>query len=227
MDIGVTPQSGYGMTETNGHQYTHPNDHIDRIIETSGRACPGYEVRIFDPDEPENELTHGSIGLVAGRGASLMLGYFDDQNATEVSFNSKGWFLTGDLGWIDEHGYLRITGRRKEVIIRGGHNINPEHIEELSMQHPDIERAAVFPVPDDRLGERACVAIMRRSGTETSFKVLLEHLRKLGLSRYDLPEFGLLVENIPLMANGKIDKKTILTGVKEGTMAPIPLNSLS
>ena len=95
------------------------------------------------------------------------------------------------------------------------------------MQHPDIERAAVFPVPDDRLGERACVAIMRRSGTETSFKVLLEHLRKLGLSRYDLPEFGLLVENIPLMANGKIDKKTILTGVKEGTMAPIPLNSLS
>ena len=227
MDIGVTPQSGYGMTETNGHQYTHPNDHIDRIIETSGRACPGYEVRIFDPDEPENELAPGSIGLVAGRGASLMLGYFDDQNATEVSFNSKGWFLTGDLGWIDEHGYLRITGRRKEVIIRGGHNINPEHIEELSMQHPDIERAAVFPVPDDRLGERACVAIMRRSGTETSFKVLLEHLRKLGLSRYDLPEFGLLVENIPLMANGKIDKKTILTGVKEGTMAPIPLNSLS
>jgi len=220
MEIGVTPQSGYGMTETNGHQYTRPDDDVDLIIDSCGKACPGYEVRIFDPDDPETELPPGETGLVAGKGACLMLGYYDDQNATETSFNAKGWFLTGDLGWVDGAGYLRLTGRRKEVIIRGGHNINPERIEELAMRHADIDRAAVVPVADDRLGERACIAIMKRGGAEIAFETVLAHLAEAGLSRYDMPEFGLEVLDIPLMSNGKIEKKAIMAGVKDGSLSP-------
>jgi acyl-CoA synthetase (AMP-forming)/AMP-acid ligase II len=218
--MGVIPQSGYGMTETNGHQYTLPNDDINLITESSGKACPGYEIRIFDPENPEIELSHGEIGLVAGKGASLMLGYYDDQVATETSFNAAGWFLTGDLGWIDHKGYLRLTGRRKEVIIRGGHNINPEHIEEIAMRHSHVERAAVLPIPDDRLGERACIAIMLRDGVSLEFDELLTHLRENGLSRYDMPEFGVHLTDIPLMSNGKIEKRAILKELIDGALRP-------
>src|SRR6266436_4755575 len=117
MRYGVVPQSGYGMTETCSHQYTLPDDPPERIVNTCGRAC-----RIWREDDPGTEAAPGEIG---GRGASLMLGYFDDQKATEAAFNAQGWFMTGDLGWIDEAGYLRVTGRKKDAIIRGGRNIHP------------------------------------------------------------------------------------------------------
>src|ERR1044071_3219875 len=95
MAHGVTPQSGYGMTETCSHQYTRPDDSPERIIETSGRACDGYELRIWRQDDPDIEAVPGEIGEIGGRGASLMLGYFDDQAATEAAFNAAGWFMTG------------------------------------------------------------------------------------------------------------------------------------
>ena len=120
------------MTETCSHQYTLPNDDPRLIVESCGRSCPGYEIRIFDRDNPNRELKAGEIGQIGGRGASLMLGYFDDQKSTEEAFNRDGWFMTGDLGWIDEAGYLRITGRKKDVIIRGGHNIYPAKIKLLA-----------------------------------------------------------------------------------------------
>src|SRR5207253_10356279 len=110
MRRGVTPQRGYGMTETCSHQYPRPADPPDRIIETPGRACDGYEVRIWRPDNPDIEAAPGEIGEIGGRGASLMLGYFDDQGATEAAFNTAGWFMTSDLGQIDEAGDLRLTG---------------------------------------------------------------------------------------------------------------------
>src|SRR5262249_55395524 len=142
---GVVPQSGYGMTETCSHQYTLPNDDPKRIIETCGKACPGYELKIWRTDDPDAEAKTGEIGQIGGRGASLMLGYFDDQAATEDAFNAHGWFMTGDLGWMDQDGYLRITGRKKDVIIRGGHNIYPARIEALAMRHPAVERVAAVP----------------------------------------------------------------------------------
>src|SRR6185436_19410631 len=101
---------GYGMTETCSHQYTLPNDDPKLIIESCGRACPGYEIKIFDSENPDRELPYGEVGQIGGRGASLMLGYFDDQAATEDSFNKSGWFMTGDLGTLDAQGYLRIAG---------------------------------------------------------------------------------------------------------------------
>lgn len=225
MEKGVVPQSGYGMTETNAHQYTRPGDDLALIAESCGRACAGYEVRIWDPDDPERMLPAGEIGLVAGRGACLMLGYFDDQLATETSFNGQGWFLTGDLGWIDENGYLRLTGRRKEVIIRGGHNINPERIEELAMRHDGIERAAAVPVADERLGEKVCLAVMFRAGQQMSFDAVLEHLARQGLSRYDMPEYALVLDHIPLMSNGKIQKRDIVAWIGEGRITPMPVRA--
>ena len=120
---GIVPQSGFGMTEAGSHHYTLPDDDAETICNTSGRACDGYEIRIFDQDNVDLELGPGQNGQIGGRGASLMLGYFDDQEVTESSFNSTGWFMTGDIGWMDEKGYLRVTGRKKDIILRGGHNI--------------------------------------------------------------------------------------------------------
>jgi acyl-CoA synthetase (AMP-forming)/AMP-acid ligase II len=220
---GVDPQSGYGMTETNGHQYTRPGDDPEIIMGSCGRVVPGYDIQVFDPDDPDRMLPQGEIGIVAGKGACLMLGYYDDQGATEICFNSDGWFMTGDLGVVDEAGYLRLTGRRKEVIIRGGHNINPERIEELAMRHVAIERAAALPVPDDRLGERVCLAVMFRNGDSPGFEAVLDHLAAQGLSRYDMPEFALTLDDIPLMSNGKIQKKDIMGWIRDGSAVPEPI----
>lgn len=223
LPYGIVPQSGYGMTETNGHQYTLPDDDPALIMESSGKACPGYEIRIFDEENPMIERPAGEIGQLGGRGASLMRGYFDDQIATESCFNQDGWFMTGDLGWVDENGYLRLTGRKKEVIIRGGHNINPARIEELAMRHDTVERAAAVPVPDARLGERVCLAIMFRSGKSVPAETLLDHLSAVGLSRYDMPEYFLPLPEIPLMSNGKIQKQDVLKWIKDGEATPRPI----
>ncbi len=225
MPFGIVPQSGYGMTETNGHQYTMPGDDADLIAGSCGKACPGYEIRIFDEENPTQELPRGEIGLLAGRGASLMLGYYDDQAATESSFNADGWFMTGDLGWMDEAGYLRLTGRKKEVIIRGGHNINPARIEELAMKHAGIERAAALPIPDDRLGEKVCLAVMFKTAGGATAEEMLVHLADAGLSRYDMPEFWLELPDIPLMANGKIQKLDIARWIRDGSVTPVPIRA--
>jgi acyl-CoA synthetase len=220
IEQGITPQSGYGMTETCSHQYTLPDDDPKLIVETSGRACPGYELRIFKTEDPDKEAAVGEIGQIGGRGASLMLGYFDDQTSTEDSFNASGWFMTGDLGSLDANGYLRITGRKKDVIIRGGHNIYPARIEALALKHPAVERAAAVPVADPRLGEKVCLAVMLRAGSELTPDVLLSHLDDAGLSKYDMPEFVLVLDDIPLTANGKIRKIDIVAGIKNGRLEP-------
>jgi acyl-CoA synthetase (AMP-forming)/AMP-acid ligase II len=153
-----------------------------------------------------------------------MLGYFNDAEATAAAMNREGWFLTGDLGTLDEDGYLRLTGRKKELIVRGGHNINPNLLEDLALRHPSIGLAAAIPVPDDRLGERACLAVMFEHGQALTAAGMLSHLAAEGLSRYDMPEFWLPQVDIPLMPNGKRDKLEIVRRVKDGTLVPDPVN---
>jgi acyl-CoA synthetase len=223
MQRGIVPQSGYGMTETCSHQYTLPDDPPERIAETCGRACAGYEIRIWRQDDPDIEAAPGEIGEIGGRGASLMLGYFDDQKATEAAFNAQGWFMTGDLGWIDEAGYLRVTGRKKDVIIRGGRNIHPARIEALALRHDAIEKAAAFPVADARLGERVCLAVVARGGMQADPESILEHLGASGLSRYDMPEFILPLSEMPLTASGKLLKRELVQRVAEGRVRPLPV----
>jgi acyl-CoA synthetase len=220
---GVMPQSGYGMTETCSHQYTLPTDAAALIIETCGKACPGYELRIWRQDNPDAEAATGEVGQIGGRGASLMLGYFDDQAATEAAFNAHGWFMTGDLGWMDERGYLRITGRKKDVIIRGGHNIYPARIEDLAMRHPAVERVAAVPVADARLGEKVCLAVMWRAGAHAAPAEMLAHLDAMGLSKYDMPEYVLELGHIPLTPSGKIRKRDIVEAIAQGQAVPAPV----
>lgn len=215
----IRPQNVYGMTENSSHQYTHPDDDTDTIIHTCGRGGPAYEVRIFDPNDPDRELPRGAEGEIGGRGAALMLGYFDNQAATERSFNRDGWFMSGDLGVLNERGHLRIQGRLKDLIIRGGHNIYPAQIEALAIRHADVHKAACFPVADERLGERVCIAVIGAIGPEA----LLSYLAGQGLSKYDMPEFFIRVDTLPLTASGKILKRVLIDMVKRGELAPIAM----
>lgn len=213
---GIKPQNVYGMTENSSHQYTHPGDDAETIVNTCGRGGRSYEVKLFDPADPDKEVAPGEVGHIGGRGAALMLGYLGNQTATEGSFNSDGWFLSGDLGVMDAKGNLRIEGRLKDLIIRGGHNIYPSHIEAMAVRHPEAGRVAAFPVPDDRLGERVCIAV---SGTVEAAD-LLDHLRREGLSKYDMPEYFLRVSEFPLTASGKILKRELVLQVQRHQLHP-------
>jgi len=219
---GIVPQSGYGMTEACSHQYTLPDDPPERIVETCGRACEGFEVRIWLQDDPDVEAAPGEIGQIGGRGASLMLGYFEDEAATAAAFNAHGWFMTGDLGWIDDQGYLRVVGRQKDIIIRGGRNIYPARIEVLAARYPGVEKAAAFAVADARLGERVCLAVVARDGVTVEPEPILQHLDAAGLSKYDMPEFILALDELPLTASGKVIKRELARRVEEGSLRPLP-----
>ena len=223
LDMGITPQNIYGMTENGSHQYTLPSDDAQTIVETCGRACHGYETRIFDPENPDREVPAGAVGEIGTRGALLMLGYFDNQLTTEGSFNAGGWFLSGDLGTLDDRGCLRIMGRKKDLIIRGGHNIHPARIEDLAHRHPAVQKAAAFGVPDTRLGEKACLAVILREGERVSGEAMLDHLHAVGLSKYDMPEFFLGMDAFPLTASGKILKRELQEWVTRGRIAPQPV----
>jgi acyl-CoA synthetase (AMP-forming)/AMP-acid ligase II len=223
LEYGIMPQSGYGMTEAGSHNYTHPDDDPRLVLETSGRACRGYELRIFKQDDPETEADPGEMGQIAGRGASLMLGYFGAQETTERAFNASGWFLTGDVGWIDERGYVRVTGRKKDLIIRGGHNIYPAQIEALATRHDAVEKAVAIPVADERLGEKVCIAVVLRAGSDLDPEELLVHLDAEGLSKYEMPEYFLHLSELPLTASGKIRKMELVERVRDGSLVPVPV----
>lgn len=220
LDQGITPQNVYGMTENSSHQYTHPDDEAATIVESCGRGGPAYEVRVFDPENHDRELPNGQTGEIGGRGAALMLGYFDNQGATEKSFNHDGWFMSGDLGQLDDNGCLRIIGRLKDIIIRGGHNIFPGQIEDLAITHPDIEKAAAFAVADERLGEKVCLAVLPSADQIPDGHSVLSHLFESGLSKYDMPEYYLPISDLPLTASGKILKRVLADQVKDGQLHP-------
>ena len=220
LEYGIMPQTGYGMTEAHSHNYTLPDDDPRRIIGTAGRACPGYEIKIWSLDNADLEAAVGEVGQIGGRGASLMLGYYADETATAKSFNSHGWFMTGDLGSLDEDGYLHITGRIKDVIIRAGHNIHPARIEQLAVRHPGIEKAAVIPFPDARLGERVCLVVVPRAGARPDPQQILKFLKEEGLSRYDLPEYFAEIDDMPLTPGGKVLKRELLALIDTGRLDP-------
>ena len=218
--MGITPQNIYGMTENGSHQYTLPADDTQTIVETCGRACHGYETRIFSQDNADLEVPVGTVGEIGTRGALLMLGYFDNQTTTEDSFNRDGWFLSGDLGTLDERGCLRIVGRKKDLIIRGGHNVHPARIEDLAHRHAAVQKAAAFGVADTRLGEKVCLAVVCREGEQLGGDALLQHLHAVGLSTRDMPEYFIALDAFPLTASGKVLKRELQAWAKEGRIRP-------
>ena len=223
LDMGIKPQNIYGMTENGSHQYTMPDDSVEVITTTCGRACHGYETKLWDQENSDIEAKPGEIGEIGTRGALLMLGYFNNQTGTENSFNAGGWFMSGDLGRMDEQGNLQIVGRKKDLIIRGGYNIHPSRIENLALKHAAVLKAAAYPVADQRLGERVCLAIIQRDGVEVEPEQLLSYLSEVGLSKYDMPEFFICMDAFPLTASGKILKRELVEWTKAGKITPTPV----
>src|SRR5256885_1855582 len=185
---------------------------LDWILETGASYVMGVPTHAMD-----------ILGEMRGRGACLMLGYFDNQQATEDSFNRGGWFLSGDLGRFDADGNLEIVGRKKDLIIRGGHNIHPAKIEDLTMRHPAVARCAAFAVADARLGEKVCLSVIFHEGVRAEADELLRHLHEAGLSRFDMPEYFIAISEYPLTASGKILKRELVAWAKSGHIRPVPV----
>ncbi|MDD9907599.1 MAG: class I adenylate-forming enzyme family protein [Rhodospirillaceae bacterium] len=223
LDQGIKPQNIYGMTENSSHQYTFPDDDPETITGTCGRGGPSYRVKLFSQEDPDIEVPVGEVGQIGGKGACLMLGYFDNQMATESSFNRDGWFLSGDLGRLNEKGCLEIVGRLKDIIIRGGHNVHPAKIEDLAIKHAGVEKAAAFPVPDERLGEKVGLAIIPAAQGAPAGDELLSHLYETGLSIQYMPEYYIAMDALPLTASGKILKRELAAWAREGKIAPEPI----
>lgn len=220
MERGVTPQSGYGMTEAGSHHYTRPSDPAEIIASSSGRPYEGFSTRILSQDG--HDLPAGEVGQICLRGPSVTLGYLGNQRATGEAFTSDGWLQTGDMGWQDAEGNIRITGRKKDIVVRGGHNIFPAKVESLAASFDGVDACAVIPVPDDRLGEKACLVIAPDDGAVDPLE-LLKHLDESGLSRYDMPEYFARVPQIPLLASGKPAKIRLVEAFDRGELSIEPI----
>jgi acyl-CoA synthetase len=223
MELGVTPKNGFGMTENCSFNYSRPTDPPDIIMNTCGRPAEGMEMKVWNQENPDEEVAVGELGELGCRGCSLMLGYFNDQVSTEKSFNRHGWFMTGDLGRIDAQGNVTIAGRKKDLIIRGGHNIHPAKIEDCAMRHSAVIKAAAFPVADERMGEKVCLAVILRHKGAVRPLELLDHLDRVGLSKYDMPEYYIEMEAFPLTASGKVLKRGLTDLVASGALKPEPV----
>lgn len=194
----------WGMTELQAGAYTRLGDGLVVRTETTGRASPGTDLRIVDA---------AGLGVVAGqegelqmRGPSLFQGYLNNEQATRDAFAADGWFRTGDLAALDGAGNLRLTGRVKDVIDRGGVKFNPADVEALMLRHAAVAEVAVAPLPDAVLGERACCFVVLRPGLSLDFEAMQRHLAAAGLSKFKWPERLEIVAAMPLTPTRKIIK---------------------
>ena len=196
---------GYGQTEASPITHlTVADDSFERRIETVGRNLPHQEVKIADL-KTGAALPIGKIGEPCFRGYHVMSGYYNDQDATRGAIDPARWLHSGDLGAMDEDGYLRITGRLKEMIIRGGENIYPAEIEAYLFTNPKIAQVAVFGVPDERLGEEITVWAQLHEGETMAEDELRDFCRK-GLSHFKVPRHIRFVTSFPMTVTGKLQK---------------------
>ncbi|MBV7255331.1 AMP-binding protein [Pacificimonas sp. WHA3] len=204
-DFGLTDITiGYGMTETSPLSFQSAlDDTLDRRVSTVGRVHPHVEVRVADDDGRTVET--GVEGEILTRGYSVMLGYWDDPEKTSEAIDRHGWMHTGDLGTIDAHGYCQIVGRKKDMIIRGGENISPTEIENHLYKHPDISEAAIFGIPDERLGEIVACWVIPKPGSELTPERVVEFCKD-HIAHYKVPARVRLVEDLPRTVTGKIKK---------------------
>lgn len=204
----------WGMTETQAGLYTRPDDPVDVAALTTGRPSPGTEARVVAADGAE--LAPGEEGELEVRGSLLFPGYFDNAEANADAFTADGWFRTGDLAARGAEGNFRITGRTKDLINRGGVKYNPRDVEDLLDAHPDVMQAAVVPVPDTLLGERACCVIVPRGGRSPGLDALCAYLLERGVARYKLPERLVFVAEMPLTPTRKIIKSKLVEQIARG-----------
>jgi fatty-acyl-CoA synthase len=196
----------YGMTETSPvSTQTRADDSLDRRVSTVGRVGPHLEVKVVDP-ETGRTVPRGTAGELCTRGYSVMLGYWNQPDKTAEAVDVARWMHTGDLAVMDEEGYLAITGRIKDMVIRGGENIYPREIEEFLYTHPDILDAQVIGVPDVKYGEELMVWVRLRPGAA---ELTAESLRAFctgQLARYKIPRYVHIVDEFPMTVTGKVRK---------------------
>ncbi len=205
--LGCVAKRVYGSTEFPTITTTGPDDPPARRIDSDGRAIGAAELRLVD--DAGRPVPAGVEGEILARGPECFLGYHDPAHNTDA-FTPDGWFRTEDLGVLDAAGYLRIVGRRKDIIIRKGENVSARELEELLAEHPATLEVAVVGVPDPACGEIACAVIRPRAGVAPpTLAELADYLARRGLSRRKLPERLELVEDFPRTASGKILKRAL------------------
>ncbi|MGQ9007779.1 AMP-binding protein [Bacillus stercoris] len=195
----------YGQTEASPViTQTRANDSFIRRVETTGRALPHTEVKIVEPGTCQ-EVQRGVQGELCTRGYHVMKGYYKDKEATRKAINHDGWLFTGDLAVMDEDGYCRITGRLKDMLIRGGENIYPREIEEFLYRHPAVLDVQVVGVPDAKFGEQAAAWIKLKDGKSVSSDELKAYC-KGKIARHKIPRYVIFTDDYPMTASGKIQK---------------------
>lgn len=200
--LGANIVSAWGMTENGAVTTTKLEDPEEKTFFTDGCALPGMEVCVVGPDN--KPLPPGQEGLLKTRGCSNFVGYL--KRPQLYSHDADGWFDTGDLAKIDADGYVRITGRAKDIVIRGGENIPVIEIEGLLFRHPAVQAVAIIGMPDQRLGERACAFVVVKPGQTLSFDEMVGFLQDQKIARQYLPERLEIVDDLPRTPSGKVQK---------------------
>jgi len=200
--LGAAIISAWGMSENGAVTTTRPEDPEEKTMATDGCALPGMEVRVVDASR--NIVATGTEGQLQVRGCSNFVGYLKRPELDNTDAN--GWFDTGDLARMDAEGYIRIAGRSKDIIIRGGENIPVVEVEGLLFKHPKIAAVAIVGYPDARLGERACAFVVPRDGASLSFAELVAYLKAQQMAQQYIPERLELVTELPRTPSGKVQK---------------------
>jgi len=202
---GLKVAIGFGQTEASPYlTHTLPDDPHPDWVSTVGRPLPQTEIKIIDPDTGAT-IPRGEIGEICARGYGIMKDYFDNRDATSSAIDAEGWLHTGDLGSLDEHGYCRVQGRRKDIIIRGGENIYPREVEDILHTHPAILDASVVGVPDRDWGEVPVAFVQLKPGCEATGEDLTQFCRER-LASYKVPRIWRVVDQFPQTASGKTQK---------------------
>lgn len=217
-ELGCVAKRVYGLTEFPTITTTDADDALSMGVETEGRAIVPGEVRIVDADG--RRVAAGAEGEIQARGPECFVGYADAALDADA-FTADGWFRTGDLGTLDESGYLRVTGRLKDIVIRKGEKFSVRELEELIAQHPSVADDAVLALPDPRTGERACAVVALRPGASLTLDELVRFLRGAGLAAQKLPEQLEVVSELPRTDSGKISRAELVKKINhQGTKTP-------
>ena len=194
----------YGSTESVPHVYVRPEDALKVHGLHSGKAMEGVEVRIVDADH--NEVPRGTVGEEASRGPNVFVGYLNNKEATDAALDDDGWYYSGDLCTMDEEGNIKVVGRIKDVIIRGGENLNANEIDACIDGCPGVADHAVIGRPEDRLGERICAFIVCEPGMKPEKEDILDYLKRNRVPKRLWPEYVEYIDSIPRTDSGKVQK---------------------
>lgn len=203
--LGIKLLSVYGSTESSPHAVVNLDDPLSRFMHTDGYAAAGVEIKVVD--DARKTLPPGCEGEEASRGPNVFMGYFDEPELTARALDEEGWYYSGDLCRMDEAGYIKITGRKKDIIVRGGENISSREVEDILLQHPKIHDACVVAMPDERLGERSCAYVVLKAPHHSlSPEEVVAFFSRKRVAKYKYPEHIVVIEKLPRTASGKIQK---------------------